>query len=135
MSPVNNRLVVDGLVSNPYQFEFNGDTMPGDYLKHLARPLETATDFTIQRSLGEKASALNYEIDELSKIDFRAGDKIIFSADRQKASILVKVEGEHDGSGFVSLPYGSTLGELYENLEFNSYSKSCLLYTSPSPRD
>ena len=124
VSPVDNRLLVDGLVSNPYQFEFSGDTMPGDYLKHLARPLETATHFTIQRSFGEKASALTYEIETLSEIELQAGDKVTFSADRQKASILVKIEGEHDGAGFVSLPYGTSLGELYESLTFNSFSDS-----------
>ena len=30
VSPVDNRLVVDGLVSNPYQFEFSGETMSGN---------------------------------------------------------------------------------------------------------
>tara|TARA_B100001057_G_scaffold69123_1_gene62881 strand:+ start:1609 stop:3099 length:1491 start_codon:yes stop_codon:yes gene_type:complete len=124
VSPVDNRLMVDGLVSNPYQFEFSGDTMSGDYLKHIARPLETATHFTVQRSLGEKASALTYDINALSKIELQAGDKVTFSADRQKASILVKIEGEHDGAGFVALPYGTSLGELYESLTFNSYSDS-----------
>jgi hypothetical protein len=124
VSPVDNRLVVDGLVSNPYQFEFSGETMSGNYLKHIARPLETATHFTVQRSLGEKASALTYDIDTLPKIELQAGDKVTFSADRQKASILVKIEGEHDGAGFVSFPYGTSLGELYESLTFNSYSDS-----------
>ena len=124
VSPVHNRLMVDGLVSNPYQFEFSGETMSGDYLKHIARPLETATHFTVQRSIGEKASALSYNIDTLPEIELQAGDNIIFSADRQKASILIKVEGEHDGAGFISVPYGTLLGELYESLKFNSVSSS-----------
>lgn len=124
VSPIRNRLIVDGLVSNPYQFEFESGVMSGEELKHLAQPLQTATHFTIQRSLGEKATALTYDIYKLSGVELQAGDKVTFSADRQKASILVKIEGEHDGAGFISVPYGTSLGELYEFLEFNAYSSS-----------
>ena len=124
VSPVRNRLIVDGLVSNPYQFEFNSDVMSGMELERLAQPLQTATHFTIQRSLGDKTNALTYEITSLPEIELKAGDKIVFSANRQKNSILIKVEGEHDGAGFISLAYGTSLGELYDNFEFNSYSSS-----------
>lgn len=122
--PIHNTLKVEGLVNNPYQFEFNGSHLSGAQLQHLARPIETATTFTVQRSLGEKASALTYDIAQLNEIELQPGDELSFSADRQKASILVTIEGEHDGAGHLSLPYGATLGDLYETLEFNDYSSA-----------
>jgi protein involved in polysaccharide export with SLBB domain len=122
--PIHNTLKVEGLVNNPYQFEFNGNQLSGAQLRQLARPIETATTFTVQRSLGEKASALTFDIAQLSETTFQPGDELQFSADRQKASILVTIEGEHDGAGHLSLPYGATLGELYASLEFNDYSSA-----------
>lgn len=122
--PIHNTLKVEGLVSNSYQFEFNGSRLSGAQLQHLARPIETATTFTVQRSLGAKASALTYDIAQLNEIELQPGDELNFSADRQKASILVTIEGEHDGPGHLSLPYGATLGDLYAKLEFNDFSSA-----------
>lgn len=124
VKPIQQTITVEGLAKNTYQFEFASKTLSGDELLRLARPDPIATTAVVKRSLGVKASVINLDIEEVSAFEFLPGDRVIFSADRQKETLLVKIEGEHAGDGYVVMPYGATVGDLYEQLDFSAYSNA-----------
>ncbi|MEM9025724.1 MAG: SLBB domain-containing protein, partial [Verrucomicrobiota bacterium] len=122
--PIQKNLMVEGLVKNAFQFEFGSETLSGAELIHLARPDPIATTAVVKRSLGVKASVINLNIEDVADFNFLPGDRVIFSADRQKDTLLIKIEGEHDGEGYVVVPYGATIGDLYARLDFSVFSNS-----------
>ncbi|HAW19282.1 MAG TPA: polysialic acid transporter [Flavobacteriales bacterium] len=124
VSPIENTIEVSGLTKNTFQFEFSAATLPGTELLGLARPDPIATTAVVKRSLADKATVFHLDMNEIEDFEFLAGDHIIFSADRKKTTLLVKIEGEHDGDGNVVMPYGSTVGDLFEELNFSEYSNT-----------
>ena len=122
--PIQNTVMVDGLAKNAFQFEFSDESLRGSDLLELARPDPIATTAVVKRSLGYKASVINLDISEVSVFEFLPGDRVTISAERQKETLLVKIEGEHEGDGYVVMPYGSTVGDLYAQLNFSSFSNA-----------
>ncbi|MGB0372030.1 MAG: polysaccharide biosynthesis/export family protein [Opitutales bacterium] len=120
--PIKHTLSIEGLAKNAFQFEFEGEFIVGTEILRLARVDPIATTAVVKRSLGPKASVINLDMGEVESFDFLPGDRVIFSADRQKDTVLVKVDGEHDGDGYIVMPYGTTIGDLFERLEFSTYS-------------
>lgn len=121
--PLANTVEVSGLARNAFQFEFSGNAMPGSEIIRLAQPDPLATHVVIKRSRGATAEVITTPIANLPGLTLQPGDRIEFSADRKKDTILVKIEGEHDGDGALVLPYGATLGDLYEQMRFNAFSQ------------
>ncbi|MCH2156501.1 MAG: polysaccharide biosynthesis/export family protein [Opitutales bacterium] len=122
--PIQSTLMVEGLAKNAFQFEFESASLSGSELLRLARPDAVATTAVVKRSVGAKASVVNLAISEVEDFSFRPGDRVTFSADRRKETILVNIEGEHEGDGYVVMPYGSTVGDLYAQLNFSSFSNA-----------
>ncbi|MCH2154695.1 MAG: polysaccharide biosynthesis/export family protein [Opitutales bacterium] len=122
--PIQNTISTEGLVKNAFQFEFSSEELKGSELLELTRPDPIATTAVVKRSLGLKASVINLEMNEVADFTFLPGDRVTFSADRQKETLLVKVEGEHDGDGYVVMPYGATVGDLFEQLNFSAFSNT-----------
>ena len=126
-----------GLAENAKRFEFPIGERSVDDLAALAKPLPSATHVRVVRNTGALKNVEYYSLGDASRVPLLSGDEVEFTADKKPGTITVRVQGEHMSPQEYVLPYGSRLGDLMKHVQFSdrSESESCLLYTSPSPRD
>ncbi len=113
---------VSGEVGYATKFEFTGTPTAAEIFE-LARPAQVATHFSVIRHQGDKRSVLHLPISSASETRLQQGDEIVVTAERSQASILVHVDGTHDGERALALPYGATLGQLLDRVRPNALSR------------
>lgn len=100
---------VEGLVAWPKRFEYGEDSSLLALLE-LAQVRPEATHVRITRQSGLRRETLVFPLNELeSKVSIEPGDVVDVYADRPYATVLVRVDGEHQGSSQLVLPYGASL--------------------------
>lgn len=105
--------VVEGLVAWPRRFEFKEATTLGELLS-LAQVQDEATHVRVTRIDGpDRRSDVHVLVDPATRdVPVAGGDQLEVYADRTNATIVVRIKGEHEGSGQVVMPYGATLGQV-----------------------
>lgn len=102
---------VAGEVYNPYTFEIGASGIPAAELIALARPRPGATHMSIVRRSGPQRRSEYHAIAQAAEVRIEDGDEVVFTADKAPGTILVRIEGAHDGERTLVLPHGSTLGD------------------------
>ena len=116
VAPKKSNVEFSGAVLNPADFEFEGDSVKAADVLHLARAVSTATHATVTSRADGRLVSTYYPIAELADVTLRAGDSVVVSADAAPGTILVRVEGAHQGPRAIVLPYGSKMSDALKML-------------------
>ena len=111
-----------GLVENPVQIEFSGNTIPLQKALDLVGVMPNATHVRIARNQMLKRNVDYIPIAQAQGVMLENGDEISAVSDKMPGTISVSVEGEHNGQAVYILPYGSTINDLMAKLSPNERS-------------
>jgi protein involved in polysaccharide export with SLBB domain len=109
--PRQHAVKVGGEAFNPYVFELAQATIAARELIALARPKPGATHLSIVRKVGATSRSEYHALADAAEIRIEDGDEITFTSDKAPGTILVRIEGAHQGERTQVLPYGATLGD------------------------
>ncbi len=115
-------VLVGGLVENPFRFEFSEALVSLNSVLSLAHPNPEATNVRVVRNLGAVWNVDYYSLAQVGGVRIYDGDEVVFTADKKRGTIAVRVEGEHSGKQEFILPYGTTFGVLLNKVTFNARS-------------
>jgi len=118
VAPVASQVGVFGEVQNKNLFEFEGDSILAKNLLSMARVHPQATHMRISRNNRSKTEVEYMPLAKAETQRVFAGDVIDVMSDKNKGSISIRVEGEHNGSQEFVLPYGAKLGDLLSQIKF-----------------
>jgi protein involved in polysaccharide export with SLBB domain len=109
---------ITGDVFNQNLFEISkGESVPLTEVLAVAHPRPGATDVTITRRTGERRDTEAYALSDIADVKLYSGDEVRVATDRYPGTITVRIEGAHEGSHFMVLPYGSQLGAVLQKVE------------------
>ncbi|MEX1213600.1 polysaccharide biosynthesis/export family protein [Saccharospirillum sp.] len=106
-----------GLVENPRQIEFTRQRIALSDALRLARPMPSATHVLIQRNSRVEQLSEYIPLSVADNTQLNPGDVVTLEADKSLATIIVQLEGEHRGRDQYVMPYGSSLGDLLQQIE------------------
>lgn len=109
---------VDGLVANPYRFEFDGDSITASALLSMAAPKPESTHMRITRNQRTTKDTEYHPLASAATTVIHNGDDVTLLSDKQSGTITVRIEGEHTGSREISLPYGSRLSDVLLQIRY-----------------
>ncbi len=118
VAPVLSQVGEFGEVQNESLFEFEGETIKVADLLDMARPQPQATHVRISRNNRTRTEVEYFSINEAASLEISPGDVIDVMSDKNKGSISVRVEGEHNSNQEFILPYGARLGDLLSQINF-----------------
>jgi len=122
VAPRQNILKVSGLAENAKRFEFNGDSRTVADLVRMAKPMASATHVRVVRNTGAVRNVEYYPLSDATGVVLKNGDEIEFTADKKIGTITVRVEGEHQSGQEYVLPYGTRMGDLLKQVQYNDRS-------------
>jgi protein involved in polysaccharide export with SLBB domain len=111
VGPRQHTVKVDGLVANPYRFEFSAREILAQQLLGMAGIRPEATHMRVVRNQRPTRDVEYYPLKESTATSIKDGDEVTLLSDKQSGTITVRIEGEHLGAREVALPYGSRLSE------------------------
>lgn len=123
VAPRKHTFSVIGEVFNPYDFEFNVDQLTVAQALSVARTKPGATHVSISRRQGAEFRSEYYSIDDAQNVILQDGDLLSVTADRYAGTIQVRIEGAHNGTRALVLPYGAKLSEVIKQLQLNQLSQ------------
>lgn len=122
VGPRQQTVSVRGLAANAKRFEFSRKANTVADLTMLAKPFPDATHVRVVRNTGTIKNVEYYPLDQASTVALENGDAVEFTADKRPGTISVRVEGEHLSVQEYVLPYGSRIGQLISQIQFNERS-------------
>ncbi|MFC3903166.1 protein involved in polysaccharide export, contains SLBB domain of the beta-grasp fold [Acinetobacter marinus] len=123
VAPRKHTFSVSGEVFNPFDFEFNVDQLTVEQALSVAKPKPGATHVSISRRQGSEYRSEYYSIAEAQNVVLQDGDVLSVTADRYAGTIQVRIEGAHNGTRAIVLPYGAKLSEVLKQLKPNELSE------------
>lgn len=103
--------LVGGMVAWPRRFEFS-ENANLQWVLNIAQSRAEATHARITRQAGERRETLVFSLaNDLTQVEVQPGDVIDVYADRPYSTVLVRIDGEHEGESQLVLPYGATLAD------------------------
>lgn len=111
VGPRRSTVKVDGLVANPYRFEFSGKTIMAGELLNMAGIRPEATHLRITRNQRQTRDVEYYPLAAAGGTAIHDGDEVVLLSDKNSGTITIRMEGEHLGAREVALPYGARLAE------------------------
>lgn len=123
VAPRKHTFSVSGEVFNPYDFEFNVDQLTVSQALSVAKPKPGATHVSISRRQGAEYRSEYYAIAEAQNVVLQDGDVLAVTADRYAGTIQVRIEGAHNGTRALVLPYGAKLSEVLKQLQPNQLAQ------------
>lgn len=123
VAPRKHTFSVSGEVFNPYDFEFNVDQLTVSQALSVAKPKPGATHVSISRRQGAEYRSEYYAIAEAQNVVLQDGDVLAVTADRFAGTIQVRIEGAHNGTRALVLPYGAKLSEVLKQLQPNQLAQ------------
>lgn len=118
VTPRERTVTVNGLAENAKRFEFSNAEITVSDIAQMAKPTASATHVRITRNTGASLNVEYVALNEASAVIVQNGDELEFTADKQKGTITVRIEGEHQGYKEYVLPYGAKFGELMKDVSF-----------------
>lgn len=118
VGPRRNTVKIDGLVANPYRFEFSGETIMAGELLAMAAPKPEATHMRITRNKRATRDTEYFPLASADKTVIHNGDDVTLLSDKQSGTITVRIEGEHTGSREIALPYGVRLADVLTQIRY-----------------
>lgn len=123
VAPRKHTFSVDGEVFNSYDFEFNVDRLTVAQALSVARTKPGATHVSISRRQGSEYRSEYYALNQAQDVVLKDGDVLTVTADRYAGTIQVRIEGAHNGTRAVVLPYGANLEQVLAQIQPNQLSQ------------
>lgn len=123
VAPRKHTFSVEGEVFNPFDFEFNVDQLTVAQALSVAKIKPGATHVSISRRQGSEYRSEYYPLNEAQDVILKDGDVLNITADRYAGTIQVRIEGAHNGTRALVLPYGATLDQVIGQIQPNSLSQ------------
>nr|WP_298891800.1 polysaccharide biosynthesis/export family protein [uncultured Acinetobacter sp.] len=123
VAPRKHTFSVSGEVFNSFDFEFNVDQLTVAQALSVAKPKPGATHVGISRRQGAEYRSEYYAIADAQNVVLQDGDVLSVTADRYAGTIQVRIEGAHNGTRALVLPYGAKLSEVLQQLQPNQLSQ------------
>lgn len=120
----NGEVSVEGEVSFSGRYELKtGTTYLNEVVGAMVRN-EKATHVTVVQPEGQQIDARQYALSETGDVVVRPGALIKLSSQLRQKSISVELIGEHDSPGEIILPWGASLKDLLDQIEYTSLSNA-----------
>lgn len=113
-------VAVTGDVRAAYTFELLADGETGAELMRFARPRPGSTHAAVVGVRDSQPFSQYLPLEAFSGFMLRDGDRVQFTSDVRSTEVLVRVEGAHDGPSVFTLPKGTTLGGLLQQVGISS---------------
>jgi protein involved in polysaccharide export with SLBB domain len=118
VGPRSHSVKVEGLIANPYRFEFNEETIAASAILRMSSPRPEATHMRIVRNRRATRDVEYYALKMAPQIMLNSGDDLTILSDKNNGTITVRFEGEHLGAREVALPYGAKLSDAMSIIKF-----------------
>lgn len=109
-------VAVTGDVRAAYTFELLSDGETGAQLMRFARPRPGSTHAAVVGVRNNQPFSQYLPLDAFAGFMLRDGDRVQFTSDIRSAEVLVRVEGAREGASVFTLPKGTTLGGLLQQV-------------------
>jgi protein involved in polysaccharide export with SLBB domain len=113
---------VDGEVNRPYYFELVGRRSTVKDVMRYILPKVTANRFIVTTWQGSKQISREYSLSQAARVRVRNGMKLEFMASHYAKTLRVKIEGEHQGSGEIVVPNGTSLYDALRKIRYTPRS-------------
>lgn len=113
-------VAVTGDVRAAYTFELLADGGTGAELMRYARPRPGSTHAVVVGVRDGRPFSEYLPLNAFAGFMLRDGDRVQFTSDVRSAEVLVRVEGAHDGPSVFTLPKGTTVGALLQQVTISS---------------
>lgn len=123
VAPRKHTFSVEGEVYNAYDFEFNNPTLTVAQALTVARVKPSATHVSVSRRQGTQYTSEYHTLADAQHVMLHDGDLLAVTADRFAGTIQVRIEGAHNGTHALVLPYGSKLSEVMKQLQPNALAE------------
>lgn len=123
VAPRKHTFSVEGEVYNAYDFEFNNPTLTVAQALTVARVKPSATHVSVSRRQGTQYTSEYHTLADAQNVMLQDGDLLAVTADRFAGTIQVRIEGAHNGTHALVLPYGSKLSEVMKQLQPNALAE------------
>lgn len=123
VAPRKHTFSVEGEVFNPFDFEFNVSQLTVAQALSVAKPKPGATHVSISRRQGSEYRSEYYSMADAQGVTLEDGDVLSVTADRYAGTIQVRINGAHNGTRALVLPYGATLDQVMKQLQPNPLSQ------------
>ncbi|MDP1370049.1 polysaccharide biosynthesis/export family protein [Acinetobacter lwoffii] len=110
---------VSGEVYNQHDFEFNSPAVSLAQALAFAKLKPGATNVSIQRRQGSEYRSEYHSLNDAYNVMVEDGDVVTVTADRYAGTIQVRVDGAHNGTHAMVLPYGAKLSDVLTQLQPN----------------
>ncbi len=118
----NGEVSVEGEVSFSGRYELKtGQTYLNEVVGAMVRNAK-ATHVTLVQPEGQQIDARQFALDETDSVIVRPGALIKVSSQLRQKNISVELIGEHDSPGEIILPWGASLKDLLDQIEYTSLS-------------
>lgn len=123
VAPRKHTFSIEGEVYNAYDFEFNNPTLSVAQALTVARVKPSATHVSVSRRQGTQYTSEYHTLADAQNVMLQDGDLLAVTADRFAGTIQVRIEGAHNGTHALVLPYGSKLSEVMKQLQPNALAE------------
>ena len=110
-------VIAEGAIRNSFSFEIPAGGIKGTELIQYTRPLANATYATVLGTRKNKPVSYYLPISELENMTISDGDEVIFEIDQTHETILVNIEGAHNGQSRFAVPRNSHLLDVLNRIE------------------
>lgn len=116
-APRKHTVRIGGEVLNPYVFEFTERRVRAPDLLAMARPRPGATHLSVVRRVGAELRSEYHALAGAADLVLEDGDEVTVTADKYPGTILVRIDGAHQGERSLVLPYGARLQDALARLK------------------
>ncbi len=109
-----------GAIRNSFSFEIPNIGVSGNELIELARPFANVTYATLLGTRDNIPISQYLPLEELVEIRLLDGDQVIFEVDQVHETILVSIEGAHQGQSRFAVPRNSRLLDVLNRISVDS---------------
>lgn len=122
VNPMRHYVEIEGDVNRPYIFELKHKRETVSKLIKYALPQPGVNRFTHIKRTGMKEVSQDYTLPEASRVSIKSGEKVIFTSSRHLQSFSIVIEGEHSGIKHLSVPKGTSLYSVLQELQYTPLS-------------
>lgn len=122
VAPKGPSVELTGEVLNENEFEYDPADSSLQALLERAGIKPTATHLTVTRQEGNKTATQYHPLTAAKSVMLKDGDKVRVNSDTTAATMLIRVEGAHEGAQALILPVSATLADVLGQLKLDSRS-------------
>ena len=113
-------VIAEGAARNSFSFEIPASGITGKDLVSYARPLANATYTTVLGTRNNMPFSSYVSLQEFEGMQLQDGDQVMFEVDQVHDTILISVEGSHQGQSRFAVPRNTHLLDILGQIKVNA---------------